>query len=83
MLESLQGVFTAQSGESYFMGYGCSECYKILKLYSDEYVDPKKLPNICPNCGAKMDGVENPISREEWKKIGLCICKGDLEVNND
>lgn len=32
-----------------YFDYTCSECGKIV---NDRY----KLPNYCPNCGAKMDG---------------------------
>lgn len=35
-----------------YFDYSCSECGEIV---NDRY----KLPNYCPNCGARMDGGDN------------------------
>ena len=37
-----------------YFDYNCSECSEIV---NDRY----KLPNYCPNCGAKMDGEDGEV----------------------
>ena len=46
-------------GELVFDVWHCSNCDHCIDDGTD---DPERLPNYCPDCGAKMDGGNNNVS---------------------